>query len=232
MTTESRELTKIQPLLEIRTFYYDLLRRAFREEPSESFLEQLTQVGETTFPLVEENDLLAEGVQEVMDVLRMMDLKEEVESLHWDYTRMFIGPLTPLPVPIWESAYRNKDGLLFQNETLAVRLAYLKHAFLPHQLGKEADDHLGLELDFMYQLSLASEEQYQAGDVETFFATLSDQELFLHEHFKKWIPLFTENVLKEANTEFYRGMVKILQGFLQLDEQGLEDLMAIKNEIS
>lgn len=62
---------------------------------------------------------------------------------------MFIGP-RELPAPPWESSYLNEDKLLFQEETLQVRMSYLKYNFIPKNYPHEADDHIALELDFMY----------------------------------------------------------------------------------
>ncbi|MCB8816455.1 molecular chaperone TorD family protein [Desulfosporosinus shakirovi] len=71
-----------------------------------------------------------------------------------EYTRLFIGP-TKLPVPPWESVYVSKERLLFQESSLKVRQrqCYLNYNFLPAKYRSEADDHIALELDFMYNLS-------------------------------------------------------------------------------
>jgi putative dimethyl sulfoxide reductase chaperone len=217
----------LQPILEARIFAYDFLRRVFLEEPSKDLLRNLIQNQlALVFPFREENFEIAEGTQKVQFYLEEKDIltETEYEKLHWDYTRLFIGPYE-LPAPPWESAYLNKDKLLFQEETRRVRLAYLKYAFLPKHYQQEADDHLGLELDFMYQLSSMAYEKAKVGESKEFKEILNDQMDFLKQHLGQWTPAFTDNVLSHSGTEFYRGMAQILRGYLQIDLIALQELL-------
>lgn len=210
----------VKPLIVVRIFYYDVLRRLFRQEPDLELLSQLSSVMDGELPFEEEYDKLLEGKEGIKTSL---ENGEPLERIHWDYTRMFIGPYR-LPAPIWESAYTNKDGLLFQNETREVRLHYLKYAFLPVQYQKEADDHLGLELDFMYQLSCMTRDKYAEGDTLALMELLTDQETFLREHLRNWLPAFIGLVEESAETSFYKGVVALLEGVTQFDREALQEL--------
>lgn len=210
---------------EIRSFAYDLLRCFFLEEPRKDLLRSLQSLDMNNFPFVRDSTLIKEGVDEVSTFFHQYDIDTVFDELHWDYTRMFIGPYE-IPAPIWESAYLNKDRLLFQEETLKVRLAYLKYNFLPKNFGNEADDHLGLELDFLFQLNLLT---MKAEDEQCKKELILDQINFLENHLLKWVPLLKGNILSCAKFDFYKGMVKILQGFLEIDKSCLEDLLTIKN---
>lgn len=83
------------------------------------------------------------------DVINNM---EDYENLHWDYTRMFIGPLA-LPAPPWESVYVRKDQLLFQEIMVAVQRKYEESSFVLCDQNMEAEDHVDIELDFMFHLN-------------------------------------------------------------------------------
>ncbi|MCB8818239.1 TorD/DmsD family molecular chaperone [Desulfosporosinus shakirovi] len=220
----------LRALIEVRIHAYDLLRRNFWQEPSPEFLQSLIQTEQmTSFPFSDESSLIAEGAKDVTSYLNeLKPLRDETfDQLHWDYTRLFIGP-NKLAAPPWESAYLNEDRLLFQEETLQVRRAYLKYNFLPKDYGHEADDHLGLELDFMYQLGLLSLDALNSENCEDVTAIHRDQREFLKGHLLKWINQFSQTVIQSANTDFYKGMAKILSGFLSLDLKALEELSAIE----
>lgn len=222
---KDQHLMEIKNLLELRVFAYDVLRRVFLTEPTKELIVQLQNGVIDSFPFKEENRFLKEGVKQVQTYFDTFELAEDYDDLHWDYTRMFIGPYK-LPVPIWESAYVNKDGLLFQEETLRVRRFYLKNNFISLQHGREADDHLGLELDFMYQLSKLLIDLIKEEKLSHFHRILIDQKYFLKEHLLKWTPQFRENVILSAETDFYKGMVKILTGFLFIDNICIKELLA------
>lgn len=213
-------------ILEERAYAYDILRRVFLEEPTKDLLQAL--VSEEifkNFPFGNENSMLTEGAKEADSYLEENNPLEEKEfnKLHWDYTKMFIGPYK-LPAPPWESAYMTEEKLLFQEKTLEVRKKYLKYNFVPKYFLQEADDHVGLELDFMYRISLMALEKYNSKAIEEVVEILNDQAIFLEEHLLKWIPVFTKNIVENAHTSFYLGAAKVLKAYLELDYQALSEL--------
>lgn len=215
------------PLLEERRFAYDLLRRAFLEEPGVLYLKIISQAGLIdTFPFSEENTRIGEGVKLLHAFFEQQDVldKEVYQRLHWDYTRMFIGPYA-LPVPLWESAYVGEERLLFQEVTLNVRREYAKYSLLPKHYGHEADDHLGLELDFIFQLNELSLEYSARQEAAALQSVLEDQFAFLTGHVMKFTPNIVHNILHSAETDFYRGMAKLLMGFLEIDAELLKELL-------
>ena len=98
---------------------------------------------------------------------------ETVDELRSDYTRLFIGP-NKLRLLGISTCMKNA---CFQKETLMVRRAYLKYHFLPKRYGHEADDHLGLELDFVYQLGLLALGAFQEQRFERYLSILHDQRI-------------------------------------------------------
>lgn len=222
---QETELTAVQNYLQLRTFAYDVLKRVFLAEPTEEFIEQFQNGILEYFPFKEEDLQINEGINLMKEYFQSFDLKEDYHSIHWDYTRMFIGP-ERVKAPIWESAYLNKDGLLFQEETLVVRRLYLENNFISKQHRVEADDHLGLELDFMHQLSQISLDLMEGDHRKELTKMLENQKSFLTNHLLKWTPAFGKKVEKHANTDFFKGIVKVLNGFLKLDKMVLEELLS------
>lgn len=227
--TTIEKTSPFEPLLECRLLAYDVLRRTFLEEPSLDFLAQIKdeKMGDL-FPLSCDSLHIRRGIALIDQYISHNDLTCEIihNDLHWDYTRLFIGPYE-LPTPPWESAYLNEERLLFQEETLKVRRKYLKYAFLPKDVGHEADDHLGLELDFMFQLTHLSLSELKNKDYRKYLQLLHDQKSFLEEHLLKWVPELSDKIVECAQTDFYRGMALILKGFLLLDLKALEELLDI-----
>lgn len=226
---KNNSIVQIEPLLETRIFLYDFLRRAFLQEPTSEFLAYLKESHLfESFPFKEDNEEIAQGVDKVLVFMKENDLTspDVLDSLHWEYTRMFIGP-DRLPAPLWESAYLNKDRLLFQEQTLQVRQAYLKYHFLPKHFMQEADDHLGLELDFMYQLTVRAREAMGEEELDKLKEIFTDQKDFLESHLLRWVPELTLKISESANYGFYPGIAKILKGYLTLDLEALEELLDI-----
>lgn len=226
---KKHELVDAKYLLDLRLFSYDILRRVFLAEPTKELVAQLKNNTIYHFPFQEEDEQLKEGVKKVVNYLNNYEEKSDFEALHWDYTRMFIGPYE-LPAPIWESSYVNKDGLLFQAETLKIKHMYLRNNFVCKQQSYEAEDHLGLELDYMYQLTYLLKELLEDSQIAKAKKILQDQDYFLTNHLLNWTPYFSANVLKHADTDFYKGIVKILNGFLQIDKACVEELLNNLNE--
>lgn len=220
--------TAILPVLRARIFVYDLLRRTYLEEPSVGYIKLITQPGLIEgFPYTNESPKIARGVHQLAAYLQQNDMADPhvMDRLHWDYTRMFIGPYS-LPAPPWESSYKSEHKQLFQEVTLRVRQAYLKYGLLPQHFQQEADDHIGLELDFMYRLAVLTVEKPDQGGQNDIAALLADSRAFLTGHLLQWTPQLVSDILDNAETEYYKGMARILSGFLELDVELLNELTA------
>lgn len=227
MSCTVEQFERIIPLLEMRRFLYCFLRDSFLQEPTRLFLQQVQREMKTdVFPWERENANIRAGIAVLREFMEQNNVKSEAvfDSVHWEYTRLFIGP-ERLPTPPWESAYCNESRLLFQIETLAVRKFYLKYGFISPVPGSEAEDHLGLELDFMAKLidlALSEIDSQNRARVQTI---LSDQKVFLEEHLLKWVPALCQDIVQNADTGFYQGLAKVLEGVLILDLQGLNEML-------
>ncbi len=124
------------------------------------------------------------------------------------FNRLFVGP-GHLVAPPWESVYLSEDGLLFQEETLAVRNAYRRAGLVVPERGREADDHIAFELDYMY---------YEAtGNGETVGEARKEQRAFLHDHLLAWLPRFAERIAEAEGAEFYAALGHVLLAFVTAD---------------
>jgi len=224
----------VQLVSEARIFSYDLLRQTFLQEPDQSYLVTLKDEDILRgFPFAEENHLIQEGISLVTHFLdqNASSLDELLDRLRWDYTRLFIGP-EKLPAPPWESVYLSRDGLLFQKQTMEVRRLYRQFGYVPINYPHEADDHLGLELDFLFKLASRTKEEIDQKKFDPALDLLKEQSSFLEEHLLKWIPSFVEDVHEAAETSFYQGLAKILHGYLEQDRIVIDELAETIRQVS
>lgn len=217
----------VELLLVARGVAYDIGRRAFLEEPSGAFVKALID-GDVahSFPFADGNAAIGRGLEALGGHLRQPDVlsKKSCEALRWDYTRMFVGP-GRVPAPPWESLYRDSERLHLSEETLRVRATFHKYGLSARNLGREPDDHIGYELDFMHKLCELAVEKARETDAAALAAILEDQRAFLDEHILQWIPDWTADVVKSAETSFYKGMAELLGAFVAFDRELVEELL-------
>lgn len=233
MTATAIPIQEVVNIFYARQYAYDILRRFFMEEPSKEYLKPFVQKNMIDlFPFKEDSAGIQEGINSVKEYLSKHDvvnIERHYDELHWDFTRMFIGPFK-LPAPPWESSYVRKDGLLFQGTTMKVRNYYEKYGFILNDFNLEADDHIGLELDFIYHLNdlclktAASNDEQKMKKINQL---IREQEKFLNEHLAKFVPQLSQLVVKNANTTFYAGLAKVLHHYLLIDLEVLKELLNI-----
>ncbi|MEH7251605.1 molecular chaperone TorD family protein [Neobacillus niacini] len=217
-----------------REFAYDILRRFFIEEPPREYVKLFIQNNMIDlFPFQEESDGIRTSVKKIKDYLAVFNpgiIERHYEDLHWDYTKMFIGPFEVQASP-WESVYVRKDKLLFQQTTMDVRKLYNKYGFRAGDYNIEADDHIGLELDFLYHLNrlgIESAESKSETAIQEIVYLLKEQKQFINEHLGKFAPELANLVQEHAETDFYRGMATLLQHYLTIDSKVLTELLNIE----
>lgn len=126
---------------------------------------------------------------------------------------LFIGPGRPHAVP-YESVYRGKEGLLFEESTFAVRRAYEAFGLVVPNLNREPDDHIALEFSFLAHLCLRALDALDAGDDLKVDQCLAGEQAFLDDHVLQWMPTMLEAMLAQAETPFYRAFAQLAQGVL------------------
>lgn len=139
------------------------------------------------------------------------DLK--LESLKIDYTRLFVGPFKLLAPP-YGSVYL-EDNRIMAESTIDVGKWYEKEAL--NVVINGPPDHIAMELEFMYYLAVKQIQATKEENPQDIQLYQKKQKLFLCSHLAGWLPLFTENVQKHAQTEFYRKLAKLTDIFLQKD---------------
>ena len=217
----------IKPFLEARAFAYDSLKGVFWQAPNRKFIKLLTESEVIpAFPFADSSAAIREAVDCIAKYLEQPAIlsRKNFERLHWDYTRMFVGP-GKAPAPPWESIYRDVEHLHFSEETLEVRNAYGKYNLVPRDFGREPDDHIGLELDFLHRLSEMAKEKAECADETGLAEILMDQKAFLDEHLLKWVPDWTKDVVESAEIDFYRGMALLLESYLRFESETLGELL-------
>lgn len=138
---------------------------------------------------------------------------DRFEDLQVDYTRLFIGPGKVLAPP-WESVYFGKNRSLFQQETLQVRLWYRRFGLESEKLHKEPDDHIGMELSFIANLSQRALRALEEKDETRFLKLLQAQRQFIAEHPLKWVSSWCSLVEEHSRTDFYRGLAILTRSTL------------------
>jgi TorA maturation chaperone TorD len=130
-----------------------------------------------------------------------------------DHQRLFVGP-GPLLAPPYESVHTTRERLLFDVPTLEVRAAYRAFGRVAPAVGREPDDHLGLELDFVAHLCGRALDAVDADDELALDTTLAALQAFHTDHLGRWGANCLRLVEEHAATPFYRGVALLGLGVL------------------
>lgn len=122
--------------------------------------------------------------------------------LRQEFVTLFEGPGAMIAPP-WESVYRTEEQLLFGPTTFKVRLYYRRWGLGLPEAGREPEDHITLELEFLnFLLEQGAEHERSA---------------FLREHLLTWVPQFCSLVEDGAESRFYQGVAKLLLGYIKAE---------------
>lgn len=222
----------IDRLLQIRETVYSILWQLLYIEPDRIYLSlcaeyQIFQ----EFPLQNSNPKINRGIKLIDEYFTHYDPvsgEQDFSKLHWDFTKLFIGPFTPTAAP-WASYYLEKDRLLFQGTTLQVRELYRKYGYSTGQrCNVQADDHIALEFEFLQKLSektkLALKTPNESHDS---LKLLNDQISFIDDHILHYVGSFSEAVIEHADHTFYQGISLIAEGFVEEDSEIIKSIVQV-----
>ncbi|MDQ1483271.1 MAG: putative dimethyl sulfoxide reductase chaperone [Actinomycetota bacterium] len=128
-----------------------------------------------------------------------------------DHRDLFEGPDHVLACP-YESVYLSEEHLTFEEQTLKVRAFYNRFGLQAPSMGKEPDDHIGLELSFISHLCVVGLDAIEAADDDAETAMLASVADFLEGHLLRWVDDCLDRVVEHATTDFYRGLGHLTRG--------------------
>jgi TorA maturation chaperone TorD len=177
------------------------------------------------FKSYDHNKKLSHGACEIINGFNKNEEVDYKKVILEEHQKLFVGP-NELLAPLWESVYKTKDKLLFGDIELEVR-SYYNSVGLDVK-PSEAADYLPLQLAFMSRLCSISQEynleRLNVDELEKIRGNLSIQKEFLNKHLLSWIPLWAEDVNKNAEGQFWKEFTELTEGWLENDLIEIERL--------
>ena len=152
---------------------------------------------------------------------------ELAEILGVDRTRLYRGVTPGFGVePPLESVWSGEV------DKTTVILQQLGQLYSQYGLGRDDStherlDYIGILLSFQHYLVRQEAEAWASNDDAQARSLLMAQAEFLHTHCLQWMFAFIEAALMKANTDFYRGHLTLLKGFLESEEETINELLEI-----
>lgn len=206
----------------VRAAFCSLLSACFIERPDEAFVDRL--LSDTFASALEAFVKEGEASEDVLaGIARMSDYIESAKTsergtvsneLGVDRTKLYrgvapnYGPLPPVET-VWTSD-AIRDGSILHKLIVEYDSSNMKVS----AEATERPDYLGIELEYYRRLIVGEENAWSECKVEDAQALLAKQKSFLAAHLENWVPRFIESALPEAKTDFYRGHLLLLKGFL------------------
>ena len=203
----------------VRASTYQLLAKCFKFEP------KLQEDNAVNF-LYELLSLVNDEAASYANVMKLEYIKYDEDILKADFLNLFIGPRT-LMAPPYGSVYM-EDGQTMTISTYDAMRIYKEAGLKKIEDFKEPPDHIRIELEFMYALIQQTIEACEKPDFEEAHNKIELQLEFLSKHLAGWIKPFTNNIISNAKTEFYKNLAKATDAFIR--QEFLEDSVAMKGE--
>lgn len=178
---------------------FGLLGKILYKYPDKAFYKEIDD--EKLFddiPLESSNENI-KTAEKLLHNFHVDDDEEKYNKLVADYQDLFVGVNGVVKAPVWESIYTSCEPIMFQRSTLDARQWYARFGLKIEKLYNEPDDHAGQLLMFFAYL-LSNEE------------TKNEAEEFFKTHINNWINEFADNIIKSAETDFFKGTSYLLKG--------------------
>lgn len=192
--------------IENRIAIYALISRLMLVEVDEGFLDN-----------IEKDEDLLSFLPNYRDWSKRKEFsqKELIEQFYnVDFTNLFLMHLVP-----YESFYTRDDQMIESGGSNPIVELYngLDFRVQLDEARVVSADHIGVELEFMYMLCVATQKALDAEDEEGVCELLQVQRAFMKEHLLEWAPLFLINAKKESRTPLYHDGAELTLEFLLSD---------------
>jgi TorA maturation chaperone TorD len=212
-----------------RGSFYAFLGLHFLNLPDEAFVSGLRDSrfrgvlkelisGSEVHPEIAEGARLMDSYLERTENLKVAELAERLGK---DRTRLYRGASFPKgPKPPYETLWLKPDPT--EAALQEISAAYARSGFALKPTVHERVDYIGIELDFMEKLVADEISALEAGETGAVHTSVALEREFFCRHLGRWAPGFVVSGLELADTDFYKGHLHMLKGFLEQEEETLK----------
>lgn len=241
MNKSNREFKeKIINVLKGREVIYSFLARVYEKEIDEGLLKDFFTRREMFLKYHSIPDLdvnIKNGFKDLFNYLNKLNknnIDNVILELAVDYANLFLGikyirEKSGIPHPS-ESVYMS--GYMFQNERDQVLNMYLEAGIVKSPDFKEPEDHVSLELYFMAYLCRKALEFIKKENFKESLKFINMQKKFFSDHLVRWVPKLADDVIKYAETDFYKAIGRITKGLLNMESKTITNLIKLIKDIS
>lgn len=208
-------MQEIKAFNEKRAEIYWWLSSLFAKELTDENIDQYHSAEIRSFLAgLGENESLTGPVNKMVDALnRLMDREDAQSELSADFCDLFLKSDKHGALP-YASMYIGKSGLLNDEPAKEMAELMMKNGVAIDKELNEPADHIAIELDFLGNLIIRSNERDQEESLE---AALSEQAQFIQTYILSWTPQFAKKCQQADEFGFYAAASALLVAFLELD---------------
>jgi len=214
------ELDELRDKLACRVNYYNILRHLYFLGPKPRIMDALIKLARCV-DLKYASGNLARGAELLRKAEALTEESAALDAIQAEFARVFLGPGTP-PAPLYESCYRSPEALLMQEVAIAKRKHYFDAGLVPAGPNHIPEDHLAVELEYLYFLAGEAEQFWAAGEHKMVMEALRESRRFLQQCLE-WLPKLIDSALANTEEPAISGMALLTLGLLGEDMQFLID---------
>ena len=218
------KISEYSAIIANREKLYQFLGHIYKIEVDQTLLEQMEGM---CFPNKCGEEELDAGYQMLEKYLRHPG-NDPLTDLAVDYARVFLGAgiVGNEAAYPYESVYTSPKRLIMQEARDQVMAAYRAKGLTKVETQDVPEDHIALELEFMAYLCHDTQQAIDRDDWEAVSVYIEEQLDFLTKHLLNWVPAFCVDIEKYAGTDFYKAVAKVTTGYLRLERNILENMLA------
>lgn len=199
---------------------FKLLAACFYEPDKNLFIEE--QVCENLKNLL--NSWAADAARAAGDMELNLKICSQ-EQLSIDHAVLFVGPFELIAAP-YGSVYIEKMRTVMGESTVSAARFYQAEGLSVDM--KEPPDHIAIELEFMYYLSIKEAAAASAGQSDDVYQFREKQKSFYFSALKPWAAIFCQAIRVGTDNRFYIKLADCLDHFLISCEQRYNAEYAVK----
>lgn len=139
------------------------------------------------------------------------------QDLLIDYVRLFHGPPKALAQPYASVWLSMTTQTVMEDSTVAVMELYREAGFEIAEDFRDLPDHVCVELECLYALLFRTAQACRDGQTDKQEAAGTLRGRLLQAHVARWLPNFSEAVIAQAQTPFYRALGELTRDYITFE---------------